>query len=721
MPDAPPPRVPTIVILAGKPFASYPDRKTGRRDAAGEIRHRQTAEGVVGSPPLARSPAKPAPFGPKKRTMEWETLMSDQMHYPPAEAVARARVNAAQYEEMYKASVADPDGFWGAQGLRLDWIEPYSKVKHTSFDYHNVSIKWFEDGKLNVAANCVDRHLATRGDQTAIIWESDDPNLAEHITYAELHRQVSKFGNVLKDLGVGKGDRVVLYLPMIPQAAYAMLACARIGAIHSVVFAGFSAEALRSRVEDSGAKLVVTADEAPRGGRNTPLKANADKALDGLADVKQLVVRRTGGQIHWDADRDIWLHEALEAAGETCPPEPMAAEDPLFVLYTSGSTGQPKGVVHTTGGYLTYAAMTHEYVFDYHEGDVYWCTADVGWVTGHSYILYGPLANGATTVMFEGVPTYPDAGRFWKVCEKHKVNIFYTAPTAIRALMGQGRKFVDQYDLSSLRVLGSVGEPINPEAWNWYNEVVGKGKCPIVDTWWQTETGGILITPLPGAIPTKPGSATRPFFGVQPVVLEPATGAEIAEVECEGVLCIADSWPGQMRTIFGDHQRFVDTYFSQYKGYYFSGDGCRRDKDGYYWITGRVDDVINVSGHRMGTAEVESALVAHAKVAEAAVVGYPHSIKGQGIYAYVTLNDGEEYTEELRKELVQWVRKEIGPIASPDLIQWAPGLPKTRSGKIMRRILRKIAENDYGALGDTSTLADPTVVADLIDNRMNKI
>ena len=646
--------------------------------------------------------------------------MSDQMHYPPQEAVARARVNAAQYEEMYKASYSDPDGFWGAQGLRLDWIEPYSKVKNSSFDYHNVSIKWFEDGKLNVAANCIDRHLATRGDQTAIIWESDDPNLAEHITYAELHRQVSKFANVLKNLGVGKGDRVVLYLPMIPQAAYAMLACARIGAIHSVVFAGFSAEALRSRVEDSGARIVVTADEAPRGGRNTPLKANADKALAGLADVKQLVVRRTGGAIAWDPATDIWLDEAMEAVSSDCPPEPMAAEDPLFILYTSGSTGQPKGVVHSSGGYLTYASITHEYVFDYHDGDVYWCTADVGWVTGHSYILYGPLANGATTVMFEGVPTYPDAGRFWKVCEKHKVNIFYTAPTAIRALMGQGRKFVDQYDLSSLRVLGSVGEPINPEAWNWYNEVVGKGKCPIVDTWWQTETGGILITPLPGAIPTKPGSATKPFFGVQPVVLEPASGAEITEVECEGVLCIGDSWPGQMRTIFGDHQRFVDTYFSQYKGYYFSGDGCRRDKDGYYWITGRVDDVINVSGHRMGTAEVESALVAHAKVAEAAVVGYPHSIKGQGIYAYVTLNVGEEYTEELRKELVQWVRKEIGPIASPDLIQWATGLPKTRSGKIMRRILRKIAENDYGALGDTSTLADPTVVDDLIDNRMNK-
>jgi acetyl-CoA synthetase len=512
----------------------------------------------------------------------------------------------------------------------------------------------------------------------------------------------------------------VLYLPMIPQAAYAMLACTRIGAVHSIVFAGFSPDALRSRVEDSGAKLVVTADEAPRGGRRTPLKANADKALAGLEGVRQLVVRRTGGTVAWDAGRDVWLHEAMATVEADCAPVAMGAEDPLFILYTSGSTGQPKGVVHTTGGYLLYASLTHEYVFDYHDGDVYWCTADVGWVTGHSYIVYGPLANGATTLMFEGVPTWPDAGRFWAVCEKHGVNIFYTAPTAIRALMGQGREWVERHDLSSLRILGSVGEPINPEAWNWYDEVVGKGRCPIVDTWWQTETGGILISPLPGAIPTKPGSATRPFFGVKPVVLDPATGVEITDSPCEGVLAIADSWPGQMRTVWGDHQRFVDTYFSQYKGTYFSGDGCRRDADGYYWITGRVDDVINVSGHRMGTAEVESALVAHPKVAEAAVVGYPHAIKGQGIYAYVTLMTGEAYTEELRRELVAWVRKEIGPIASPDLIQWAPGLPKTRSGKIMRRILRKIAENDYGALGDTSTLADPAVVEDLIDNRMNR-
>ena len=646
--------------------------------------------------------------------------MTDQMHAPSAEFAAQALLDAEGYEAMYKASMDDPEAFWSEHGQRLDWIKPYTRAKHTSFDYHNVSIKWFDDGVLNVSANCIDRHLATRGDQTAIIWESDDPNVSKSITYRELHEQVSKFANVLKSLGVSKGDRVVLYLPMIPEAAYAMLACSRIGAIHSIVFAGFSADALRSRVEDSGAKLVVTADEAPRGGRHTALKANSDKALEGLTEVKQLVVRRTGGDVAWNPDRDIWLHEEMAEASADCPPEAMGAEDPLFILYTSGSTGQPKGVVHTTGGYLVYASMTHQYVFDYHDGDVYWCTADVGWVTGHSYIVYGPLANGATTVMFEGVPTYPDAGRFWQVCAKHKVNIFYTAPTAIRALMGQGKAFVEKHDLSALKLLGSVGEPINPEAWNWYNEVVGKGRCPIVDTWWQTETGGILITPLPGAIPTKPGSATKPFFGVRPVVLEPTTGAEIDEVECEGVLAIADSWPGQMRTIFGDHERFVETYFSQYKGYYFSGDGCRRDADGYYWITGRVDDVINVSGHRMGTAEVESALVAHAKVSEAAVVGFPHPIKGQGIYAYVTLNAGEEYTEELRKELVQWVRKEIGPIASPDLIQWAPGLPKTRSGKIMRRILRKIAENDYGALGDTSTLADPTVVEDLIDNRMNK-
>ncbi len=647
--------------------------------------------------------------------------MLDEMHQPPAEVVARAYVDAEGYARMYADSIADPDAFWGEQGRRLDWIKPFTRVKNTSFAYHGVSIKWFEDGKLNVSANCIDRHLATRGDQTAIIWESDDPNVSEHVSYRQLHAEVSKLANVLLTMGVRKGDRVVLYLPMIPAAAYAMLACARIGAVHSVVFAGFSADALRSRVEDSGAKLVITADEAPRGGRRTPLKANADKAVAGLDGVKLLVVRRTGGEVPWDAERDTWLHEAAESVEDHCEPVAVGAEDPLFILYTSGSTGQPKGVApHHRRLSRSTAAMTHQYVFDYHDGDIYWCTADVGWVTGHSYIVYGPLANGATTLMFEGVPTWPDASRFWAVCEKHKVNIFYTAPTAIRALMGQGKEWVEKADLSSLRILGSVGEPINPEAWNWYDEVVGKGKCPIVDTWWQTETGGILITPLPGAIPTKPGSATRPFFGVRPAVLDPATGAEVEATEAQGVLALADSWPGQMRTIFGDHERFVETYFSQYKGYYFTGDGCRRDKDGYYWITGRVDDVINVSGHRMGTAEVESALVAHPKVAEAAVVGYPHAIKGQGIYAYVTLMTGEEYTEELRRELVGWVRKEIGPIASPDLIQWAPGLPKTRSGKIMRRILRKIAENDYGALGDTSTLADPGVVEELIENRMNK-
>ena len=646
--------------------------------------------------------------------------MSVQVHEPSAETIAHAHVDAQTYAAMYAASIDDPDAFWGEHGKRLDWMQPYTRVKHTSFDYHNVSIKWFEDGKLNVSANCIDRHLPARADQTAIIWESDDPNESRHISYRELHEQVSKFGNVLHALGVKKGDRVVLYLPMIPEAAYAMLACARIGAVHSIVFAGFSADALRSRIVDSGAKVIVTADEAPRGGRRTPLKANADKAIAQLPGVRQLVVRRTGGEVAFDPDRDVWLHEEMDRVSDHCAPVAMGAEDPLFILYTSGSTGQPKGVLHTTGGYLVYASMTHEYVFDYHDGDIYWCTADVGWVTGHSYIVYGPLANGATTLMFEGVPTWPDASRFWQVCEKHKVNIFYTAPTAIRALMGQGREWVDRMRpvvVAHPRLGGRADQPRGLEL---VRRGGGHGRCPIVDTWWQTETGGILITPLPGAIPTKPGSATKPFFGVQPVLLDPQTGAEIAETEASGVLAIGDSWPGQMRTIFGDHDRFVDTYFSQYKGFYFTGDGCRRDADGYYWITGRVDDVINVSGHRMGTAEVESALVAHASVSEAAVVGYPHPIKGQGIYAYVTLMAGEAYTDALKKELVAWVRQEIGPIASPDLIQWAPGLPKTRSGKIMRRILRKIAENDYGALGDTSTLADPAVVEDLIGNRMNK-
>lgn len=648
--------------------------------------------------------------------------MTDKTFPPHADMAACAHADKATYDRMYAQSVGDPDAFWGEEGKRLDWMTPYTKVKNTSFAPGNIDIRWFEDGTLNVAANCIDRHLADRADQTAIIWEPDDPKAeAQHITYRQLHAHVSKMANVLKDLGVGKGDRVVIYLPMIPQAAYAMLACARIGAIHSVVFAGFSPDALAARVNGSEAKVVITADEAPRGGRNTPLKINADKAFDKITtDTKMLVVKRTGGDIAMHKGRDHWLHEMEDKVGNDCPPEEMNAEDPLFILYTSGSTGQPKGVVHTTGGYLVYAAMTHQYTFDYHDGDVFWCTADVGWVTGHSYIVYGPLANGATTLMFEGVPTYPDAGRFWQVCEEHKVNQFYTAPTAIRALMGKGNEFVEKYDLSSLKVLGTVGEPINPEAWNWYNEVVGKGRVPIVDTWWQTETGGHLLTPLPGATPTKPGSATLPFFGIKPVVLEPETGKEITTTEAEGVLAIADSWPSQMRTIWGDHARFEMTYFSQYENLFFSGDGCRRDADGYYWITGRVDDVINVSGHRMGTAEVESALVAHKAVSEAAVVGYPHEIKGQGIYAYVSLMQGEEPTDALRKDLETWVRSEIGPIAKPDLIQFAPGLPKTRSGKIMRRILRKIAENDYGSLGDTSTLAEPEVVDDLIANRMNK-
>ncbi|MEM9147761.1 MAG: acetate--CoA ligase [Pseudomonadota bacterium] len=644
--------------------------------------------------------------------------MADQDLYPVPQAYAdAAHADEARCHEMYQHSVDDPEGFWAEHGKRIDWIKPFSRVKNTSYDYHNVSIKWFEDGTLNVCANCVDRHLKDRAHQTAIIWESDDPGVSQHITYQELYEQVSKFGNVLHAMGVKKGDRVVLYLPMIPAAAYAMLACARVGAIHSVVFAGFSADALADRVNGCDAKLVITADEAPRGGRATPLKANVDKALAKCgADVRCLMVRRTGGDVPFNAERDAWYHEEVERVTDHCTPVEMAAEDPLFILYTSGSTGKPKGVVHTSGGYLAYAAMTHQYVFDYHEGDVYWCTADVGWVTGHSYIVYGPLANGATTLMFEGVPTYPDAGRFWEVCAKHDVNIFYTAPTAIRALMGQGDSFVDKHDLSKLRILGTVGEPINPEAWRWYNRVVGGERCPIVDTWWQTETGGILITPLPGATALKPGSATRPFFGVQPVVLNDK-GEEIAETECEGVLAIADSWPGQMRTVYGDHDRFVSTYFEMFKGYYFSGDGCRRDKDGYYWITGRVDDVINVSGHRMGTAEVESALVAHPAVSEAAVVGYPHDIKGQGIYCYVTLMTGVDPSDDLLKELQTHVRTEIGPIAKPDVIQWAPGLPKTRSGKIMRRILRKIAENDVGSLGDTSTLADPSVVDSLIENR----
>jgi acetyl-CoA synthetase len=645
--------------------------------------------------------------------------MSEKVYDVPAQWAKRAWINESQYEEMYARSITDPQGFWGEHGKRIDWFKPYTRVKDTSYDTHHVAIKWFEDGVTNVAYNCIDRHLAKRANQTAIIWEGDDPNRAKHITYAELFDRVCHFANVLKWHGVKKGDRVTIYMPMIPETAYAMLACARIGAIHSVVFGGFSPDALAGRIEDAKSEVVITADEGVRGGRRVPLKANVDAAIEKVGGVKHvIVVPHTGGDIAWNADRDVWLNEAMEKVSAHCPAEPMGAEDPLFVLYTSGSTGTPKGVVHTTGGYLVFAAMTHQYVFDYHEGDIYWCTADVGWVTGHSYIVYGPLANGATTLMFEGVPNYPTVSRFWEVVDKHKVNIFYTAPTAVRSLMAAGEAPVKKTSRASLRLLGTVGEPINPEAWEWYHRVVGEHRCPIVDTWWQTETGGILITPLPGATRLKPGSATRPFFGILPEIVD-ATGA-VLEGACEGNLVIADSWPGQARTIFGDHVRFVKTYFAAYLGKYFTGDGCRRDADGYYWITGRVDDVINVSGHRMGTAEVESALVAHAKVSEAAVVGYPHDIKGQGIYAYVTLMSGVEPNEDLRKELVAWVRKEIGPFASPDLVQFSPGLPKTRSGKIMRRILRKIAENEYGSLGDTSTLADPGVVKELIDNRQNR-
>lgn len=637
----------------------------------------------------------------------------------PAEFAKQALIDEKTYQEWYERSVNDPEGFWGEHGKRLDWIKPYTKVKDVSYS-GDVSIKWFADGTLNVAANCLDRHLAKRGDQTAIIWEGDDPNESKHVTYRELHEQVCRLANVMTDLGVKKGDRVTIYLPMIVEAAVAMLACARVGAIHSIVFGGFSPDALAGRIQDCDSSLVITADEGLRGGRKVPLKANVDKALETCWSVKNvIVVKRTGGNIHMVTGRDHWYEELTAKVAPTHTAVEMSAEDPLFILYTSGSTGKPKGVLHTTGGYLCYASMTHQYVFDYHEGDIYWCTADVGWVTGHSYIVYGPLANGAITLMFEGIPTYPDASRFWQVVDKHQVNIFYTAPTAIRSLMREGEEIVKKTSRKSLRLLGSVGEPINPEAWLWYHRVVGDNRCPIVDTWWQTETGGILITPLPGATALKPGSATRPFFGVKPVMVD-AEG-KVLEGATEGNLCLAEpGWPGQMRTVYGDHERFIQTYFSTYKGMYFTGDGARRDEDGYYWITGRVDDVINVSGHRMGTAEVESALVAHPKVAEAAVVGYPHEIKGQGIYAYVTLIQGEEPSEDLRKELVAWVRKEIGPIASPDLIQWSPGLPKTRSGKIMRRILRKIAENEFGALGDTSTLADPTVVDDLIENRMNR-
>ncbi len=645
--------------------------------------------------------------------------MADKTYDIPAEWGQRAYINDAKYKDMYARSIKDPNAFWSEQAKRIDWIKPFSKGKNATFGPGNISIKWFEDGTLNVAHNCIDRHLAKRGDQVAIIWEGDDPKDDKKITYRQLHAEVQKFANVLKARGVKKGDRVTIYLPMIPEATFAMLACARIGAIHSVVFGGFSPDSLAGRIEDCKSSIIITADEGLRGGKKIPLKANSDAAADKAGGVTTiLVVRRTGAPVNMKSGRDLYYDDIVKIVPAECPCEEMSAEDPLFILYTSGSTGKPKGVLHTSGGYLVFTSITHQYVFDYHEGDIYWCTADVGWVTGHSYIVYGPLSNGAITLMFEGVPNYPSMSRFWEVCDKHKVNTFYTAPTAIRALMQAGDGPVKKTSRASLRLLGSVGEPINPEAWEWYHRVVGDARCPIVDTWWQTETGGILITPLPGATKLKPGSATRPFFGVVPEIVD-AEG-KVQTGATSGNLCIAESWPGQMRTVYGDHQRFIDTYFKTYLGKYFTGDGCRRDEDGYYWITGRVDDVINVAGHRLGTAEVESALVAHTSVSEAAVVGYPHDIKGQGIYAYVTLMAGQKPSEELRKELVGWVRKEIGPIASPDLIQFAPGLPKTRSGKIMRRILRKIAEDEYTNLGDTSTLADPAVVDDLVNNRQNK-
>ena len=646
--------------------------------------------------------------------------MSDNIKIPVFENFKdSAHLTKDKYEEAYKFALDNPEAFWEKEGKRINWINPYTMVKDVTWSNNDVNIKWFYDGTLNASYNCIDRHLSDKSDQIAIIWEGDDPNESKKITYKELHQKVSKFANMMKHFGVQKGDRVTIYMPMIPEAAYAMLACSRIGAIHSVVFGGFSPDALAGRILDCDSKFLITADEGIRGGKIVPLKVNSDKALEQCPDVKNVfVVKRTGGDIEMKEDRDLWYHEAVELVGDECPPEKMNAEDPLFILYTSGSTGKPKGVLHTTGGYIVYASYTHEIIFDYHDKDIYWCTADVGWVTGHSYIVYGPLANGATTLMFEGVPNYPSNSRFWEVCDKHSVNIFYTAPTAIRALMKEGDAPVKSTSRKSIRLLGTVGEPINPEAWMWYFNTVGEKKCPIVDTWWQTETGATLISPLPGATDLKPGSASKPLPGVRPVLLD--SEGNILEGKNEGNLCIADSWPGQMRTVYGDHKRFIETYFSQYDGYYFTGDGCKRDEDGYYWITGRVDDVINVSGHRMGTAEVESALVSHEKVSEAAVVGFPHEIKGQGIYAYVTLNAGESGNEEIRKELIKWVRKEIGPIASPDLIQFAPNLPKTRSGKIMRRILRKIAENDYSELGDTSTLAEPMVVDELIENRQNK-
>jgi len=643
----------------------------------------------------------------------------DDLYKPSDKIVDNAHINKSKYEEMYKESISNPIKFWNEHGKRINWIKNYKKVRDFSYDQKNLYIKWFEDGTLNASYNCIDRHLKNNGNKTAIIWEGDNPDEQKSITYNELYKNVCKFANVLKKLGAKKGDRITIYMPMIPEAAYAMLACTRIGAIHSVVFGGFSPEALAGRIEDCNSNLIITADEGIRGGKTIPLKQNTDEALKKASSCKKcLVIKRTNGDINWVNNRDFWYHELFEEVAETCEPEEMNAEDPMFILYTSGSTGKPKGVMHTTGGYMVYTSITHEYIFDYKPNEVYWCTADVGWVTGHSYIVYGPLSNCATTLMFEGVPNYPTSSRFWEVVDKHKVNIFYTAPTALRALMAEGEAPVKKTNRGSLRILGTVGEPINPEAWNWYNEIVGDKRCPIVDTWWQTETGGILITPLPGAIDAKPGSATKPFFGIKPVLVDNENNE--LPGEAEGNLCIEMSWPGQMRSVYGDHQRFVDTYFKTFPGRYFSGDGCRRDKDGYYWITGRVDDVINVSGHRMGTAEVESALVAHTDVAEAAVVGYPHDIKGQGIYAYVTLNIGVDSSDQLHAELKKWVRKEIGPIATPDLLQFSPQLPKTRSGKIMRRILRKIAANEYQDLGDTSTLADPSVVNDLIDNRQNK-
>mgnify|MGYP003951753247 FL=1 len=646
--------------------------------------------------------------------------MSHNELFPVPDAWAqKAFADNDKYLAMYQQSLDDPNGFWGEQGKRIDWFKPYTKVKNTTYGPGDVSIKWYEDGTLNASYNCLDRHLDTRRDQTAIIWEGDDPADSKSFTYGELHAAVCKFANGLKSLGVKRGDRVTIYLPMIPEIAFAVLACARIGAVHSVVFGGFSPDSLAGRIHDCHSNIVITSDEGVRAGRIIPLKANTDAALESCPTVDHcVVVNRTGADINMAADRDVWYHDLIADQSDECGAEEMGAEEPLFILYTSGSTGKPKGVLHTTGGYMVYASMTHQYVFDYHDGDIYWCTADVGWVTGHSYILYGPLANGATSVMFEGVPNYPDASRHWQVCDKHQVNIYYTAPTALRALMREGNDPVTKTSRKSLRLLGSVGEPINPEAWLWYYNVVGEGRCPIVDTWWQTETGGIMITPLPGATALKPGSATRPFFGIQPALVD--SDGNLLEGAVSGNLCILDSWPGQMRSLYGDHDRFIEAYFSTYPGKYFAGDGCRRDEDGYYWITGRVDDVINVSGHRMGTAEIESSLVGHHDVAEAAVVGYPHDIKGQGIYAYVTLNAGLDGDEELRKELILWVRKDIGPFAAPDLIQFAPGLPKTRSGKIMRRILRKIAEDDFSNLGDTSTLAEPAVVEDLIENRQNK-